>query len=111
MGSTGTHYKKNTGFQVNEDRTEGTYSKYASLDDKHGFHYYSMFIKFGIGRATRMLLTKVMKITREEVYFVNKYDGEFPKNILLFFKYCGVNQTTFNRIIDSWRSLISGKRK
>ena len=41
------------GFQVNPERTEGTYSKYASLDDRFdGFHYYLGFIKFGIGRTT-----------------------------------------------------------
>ena len=35
----------------NPVRTEGTYTKYASLDDKiDGFFYYSAFIKFGYGR-------------------------------------------------------------
>ena len=34
-------------------RTEGTYSKYNSIDDKiDDLHYYTTFIKFGIGRAT-----------------------------------------------------------
>ena len=88
--------KKNTGFQVNEDRTEGTYSKYASLDDKlDGFHYYLMFIKFGIGRATSDAAHEVRdgKITREEaVYLVNKYDGEFQKNTLIFFKILWLRQ-------------------
>jgi len=43
-----------TGFQSNFDgRSEGTYSKYASLDDKtDGFHFYLAYIKFGIARAT-----------------------------------------------------------
>src|SRR5262249_42893129 len=36
------------GFQANPSRTEGTYSKYNSLDDKiDGFHYYTTYIKFG----------------------------------------------------------------
>jgi len=45
---------EHTGFQPNPNgRSEGTYSKYASLDDQmDGFHYYLAFIKFGIGRAT-----------------------------------------------------------
>jgi hypothetical protein len=31
----------------------GSYSKYSSIDDKiDDFHYYTTFIKFGIGRAT-----------------------------------------------------------
>ena len=54
---------------MNPYRTEGTYSKYASLDDKlDGFHYYLMFIKFGIGRATSDSAHEVRdkKISREE---------------------------------------------
>ena len=35
------------------ERTPGTYSKYNSIDDKiDDFHYYTTYIKFGIGRAT-----------------------------------------------------------
>ena len=59
---------KNTNFHVNPNRTEGTYSKYASLDDKlDGFHYYLMFIKFGIGRATSDSAHEIRdgKISRE----------------------------------------------
>lgn len=101
--------QKHTGFEVNPERTEGTYSKYASLDDKlDGFHYYLMFIKFGIGRATSDAAHEVRdeKITREEaVYLVNKYDGEFPeKYYRLFLKYCDINEKQFIKIIDSWRS-------
>jgi N-acetyl sugar amidotransferase len=101
--------KKNTGFQVNDDRTEGTYSKYASLDDKlDGFHYYLMFIKFGIGRATSDAAHEVRdgKITREEaVYLVNKYDGEFPKKYFdIFLKFCDSDKKKFNLTVDSWRS-------
>jgi len=44
---------EHTGFQSNSERTEGTYSKYSSIDDKIDmFHYLTTFIKFGIGRAT-----------------------------------------------------------
>ena len=42
----------NTDFEVNSERIEGTYQKYASLDDKtDGFFYYTRYIKFGVGRA------------------------------------------------------------
>ena len=54
-----------------------------------------MFIKFGIGRATSDAAHEVRdgKITREEaVYLVNKYDGEFPKNTLIFFKILWLRQ-------------------
>jgi hypothetical protein len=41
------------GFTTNDDWSEGTYSKYASLDDElDGFHYYLAYIRFGIGRTT-----------------------------------------------------------
>ncbi len=44
---------EHTGFQANPFRTEGTYSKYNSLDDRiDGLHYYTTFMKFGLGRAT-----------------------------------------------------------
>ena len=41
------------GFQASPERTPGTYSKYNSIDDRiDDFHYYTTYIKFGIGRAT-----------------------------------------------------------
>ena len=41
------------GFEASPERTTGTYSKYNSIDDKiDDFHYYTTWIKFGIGRAT-----------------------------------------------------------
>ena len=44
---------KNCGFRPRPFRTQGTYSKYNSIDDKiDDLHYYTTFIKFGIGRAT-----------------------------------------------------------
>ena len=99
----------NTGFKPNNIRSEGTYTRFASLDDKlDGFHYYLMYIKFGIGRATSDAAHEVREghITREEgIALVKKYDGEFPENILNYFlKYCDMNQTEFHDIIDSWRS-------
>ena len=40
-------------FQARPFRTQGTYSKYNSIDDKiDDLHYYTTFIKFGLGRAT-----------------------------------------------------------
>ena len=43
---------ENTGFQARPFRTQGTYSKYNSIDDKiDDLHYYTTFIKFGIGRG------------------------------------------------------------
>jgi len=73
---------ENTGFQARPFRTQGTYSKYNSIDDKiDDLHYYTTFIKFGIGRATYDASQEIRNrhITREEgVALVNKFDGEFP---------------------------------
>ena len=74
---------ENTGFKANSERTEGTYSKYAGIDDKiENLHYYTTYIKFGIGRATFDAGQEVRneKITREEaIGLVKKFDHEFPK--------------------------------
>lgn len=99
----------NTGFSPHSERSEGTYSKYASLDDKtDGFHYYLGFIKFGIGRATSDTAHEIRdkRITREEgVALVKKYDGEFPKRYFRdFLEYCDITEDEFWRVIDSWRS-------
>lgn len=76
------HAVENTGFTANPERTEGTYSKYASLDDKmDGIHYYLKFVKFGFGRATDDASQEVRNghISREEaVTLIRRYDGEFP---------------------------------
>lgn len=100
---------EHTGFQPNPDRNEGTYSKYASLDDKlDGYHYYLSYIKFGIGRATSDSAHEVRDghITREEgVALVSKFDGEFPKkHYETFLKYCDITDEQFWEVIDSWRS-------
>lgn len=100
---------ENTGFRPNPMRSEGTYSKYASLDDKlDGFHYYLMFIKFGFGRATSDAAHEVRDghITRDEaVALVNKFDGEFPNRYFDTFKeYCNIDTDYFNEVIDSWRA-------
>ena len=50
---------ENTGFSPNIERTQGSYSKYSSIDDKIDyFHYYTTYIKFGLGRASMMLHKK-----------------------------------------------------
>ena len=100
---------KHTGFEANAERTEGTFSKYASLDDKtDGQHYYLAYIKFGIGRTTSDSAHEIRdnKITREEgVSLVKKYDDEFPK---LHFKetleYLKINEEEYWEVIESWRS-------
>lgn len=99
---------ENTGFKANPERSEGTYSKYASLDDKiDGFHYYLMYIKFGIGRATSDAAHEVRDghLTREEAAaLVGRFDGEFPKkHHELFKEYCDITEEEFWDVVNSWR--------
>lgn len=101
---------ENTNFEANpEGRSEGTYSKYASLDDElDGFHYFLSYIKFGIGRATSDAAHEIRDghITREEgVLLVRKFDGEFPKkHFKTFLEYTGLTEERLHECIDSWRS-------
>lgn len=101
--------RENTGFEPNAERSEGTYSKYASLDDRiDGYHYYLGYIKFGIGRTTSDTAHEIRdgKIEREEgVALVKRYDGEFPsKYYPEFLEYVNITDEEFQEIVDSWRS-------
>jgi len=73
---------EHTGFKARPFRTQGTYSKYNSIDDKiDDLHYYTTFIKFGIGRATYDASQEIRNkhLTREDgVALVKRFDGEFP---------------------------------
>ena len=100
---------ENTGFMPNTERTEGSYSKYSSIDDKiDPLHYFTTYVKFGIGRATYDAAQEVRngKITREEgVALVRRFDHEFPTR---FFKeileYMGIDEDRFWQVIDAARS-------
>ncbi len=99
---------ENTGFSSNDERTEGSYSKYSSIDDKiDPFHYYTTLIKFGIGRATYDAAQEIRndKITREEaVSLVKQFDEEFPnKYYKEFLEYIDISDAEFNEIVDSFR--------
>jgi hypothetical protein len=97
------------GFQASPERTLGTYSKYNSIDDKiDGFHYYTTFIKFGLGRATYDASQEIRNrhLTREEgVALVQRFDGEFPER---YFKevmdYIGMEPDRFLELCDRFRS-------
>ncbi len=99
----------NTGYRPRPFRTDGTYSKYSSIDDKiDDLHYYTMFIKFGIGRATAEASQEIRNrhLTRDEgVNLVKKFDGEFPKR---YFKeimnYLEIKDSDFFKVCDEYRS-------
>ena len=101
---------ENTGFKARPFRTQGTYSKYNSIDDKiDDLHYYTTYIKFGIGRATYDASQEIRNkhITREEgVALVNKFDGEFPdKYFKEIMDYLEIDEEYFkNELTDRFRS-------
>lgn len=100
---------EHSGFQANTERTEGSYSKYSSIDDRiDSLNYYTTFIKFGIGRATYDSAQEIRngKITREEgVALVHRYDAEFPsKYFKEILEYMGITEERFWEIIAAARS-------
>ncbi len=99
---------ENTGFKVNTERTDGTYQKYASIDDKtDGFHYYTMYIKFGFGRTMVDSTMEVRNghITKEEgLGLIKQFDGEFPKKFEKeFFDYISMSREAFDKLCDKFR--------
>jgi N-acetyl sugar amidotransferase len=93
------------GFEPNPERSEGTYTKMASLDDKlDGLHYKMAHVKFGIGRATSDAAQQIRAgdIDREEgLALVRKYDGEFPvKHLDECLAYLGMDRAQLERVIE-----------
>jgi len=103
----GTH----CGFHANNTgRSEGTYTKYVSLDDRaDGFHWFLSYMKFGMGRASRDAQSDIRRhhLTREEgVALVQRYDGEFPSDHFEWFlEYLDITEDKFWEICDNYREL------
>ena len=94
------HAQEHGGFEPSPERTLGTYSKYNGIDDRvDDFHYYTTFIKFGIGRATYDAAQEVRSgdIDRNEaVALVQRYDGEFPERFAdEVFNYLSITEKEF----------------
>jgi hypothetical protein len=100
---------EHTGFEPNVERTEGSYSKYSSIDDQiDPLHYYTSMIKFGTGRAMHDASQEIRNgyITREEgVALVKRFDQEFPKKFFgATLEYMRIDEDTFWSVIDDARS-------
>lgn len=100
---------ENTGFKARPHRTQGTFSKYNSIDDKiDDLHYYTTYIKFGIGRATYDASQEIRNkhLTREEgKALVNRFDGEFPDRYFdEIMEYIGMKPEYFHELCDKFRS-------
>ena len=88
------------GFEANAERTEGTYSRYNSVDDRcDPIHYFAMHAKWGIGRATHDASQEIRNghLTREEgVALVHQYDGEIrPATVRWACDYMGITEDDF----------------
>lgn len=100
---------EHTGFEANPVRSEGTYSKYNSLDDKFdGLHFYTSYIKFGLGRTSYEASQEIRNkhLTRDEgIALLRRFEGEFPEK---FFHenmdYIGMNPERFLELCDEFRS-------
>jgi N-acetyl sugar amidotransferase len=99
------------GFEASPERTPGTYSKYNSIDDKiDDYHYYTTYIKFGIGRATYDAAQEIRSkdITRDEgVALVKRFDGEYPERFEEdIFKYLSIPEKEFpeaSKRFEEWQ--------
>jgi len=100
---------ENSGFKARPFRSQGTYGKYQSIDDKiDDLHWYTTYIKFGLGRASYDASQEIRNnhIDREEaIALVNKFDGEFPEK---YFKetmdYLDISEDDFHRLCNEFRS-------
>lgn len=100
---------EHTNFQARPFRSQGTYSKYNSIDDKiDDLHFYTTYIKFGIGRATYDASQEIRNrhITREEgVALVKRFDGEFPDRYFQeVMDYLEIKPERFMELCDKFRS-------
>lgn len=91
---------ENGGFEAAPERNAGTYSKYHSLDDKlDDFHFFTTYIKFGIGRATHDAAQEVRSgdlETDEAIALIKRYDGEFPERWAEeIFHYLSIDEKSF----------------
>jgi hypothetical protein len=99
---------EHTKFKARPFRSEGTYSKYNSIDDKiDDLHYYTTHIKFGLGRATYDASQEIRNnhLTREEaVKLVKRFDGEFPNRYFEeILEFLDINKNDFLERLDKFR--------
>lgn len=102
---------EHSNFKAAPERTAGTYGKYSGIDDKiDDFHYYTTYVKFGIGRATYDAAQEARNkdITRDEAAdLVRRYDGEFPSRFAKeCFEYLSIPEKEFPEASKMFESPI-----
>ena len=100
---------ENGGFRPAPERNLGTYSKYSSIDDKmDDFHFYTTFIKFGIGRATHDASQEIRngEIDRDEaISLIKQFDGEYPLRFSKeIFNYLTIDKKTYGDISSEFEN-------
>lgn len=104
------YVKKHIDFQESPcGRSEGTFTRHDSLDDKiDDLYYYMQYVKFGFGRAIRDASRMIQNghLDREEgLELCRKYDGEFPRRHLKeVLEYLSLTEAEFDDIIDKHRN-------
>jgi len=96
-----------TNFKQSEEPYEGSWLTYENLDGKFvGFHDYTMYLKYGFGRATTQASIDVRndRLTRAEaVEIVKKYDGIFPQKYFKeFLDFVEMDEEEFWEVCDSF---------
>ncbi len=99
---------ENTGFKARPYRSQATYSKYNSIDDKiDDLHYYTTRVKFGLGRASYDASQEIRNkhITRDEAkLLVDKFENEFPdKYFNELMNYLDMKEDYFHSLCDKFR--------
>ena len=99
---------ENSNFIPSPERTPGTYSKYSSIDDKlDDLHYFTTYIKFGMGRATYDAAQEIRngEINREEgIKLVKQFDGEYPTRFEKeLFEYLSIDEKRFPKAFSKFK--------
>ena len=99
---------KNCGYEVDDERSDATYGRYSSIDDKFEWlHYYCHYIKFGIGRCRFDASQEIRNghITRDEgIMLCKKFEGNKPERYLNdCFDHMGFTYDEAFEIIDKFR--------
>ena len=104
------YVKKHIDFQESPcGRSEGTFTRHDSLDDKiDDLYYYMQYVKFGFGRAIRDASRMIQNghLDRGEgLELCRKYDGEFPRRHLKeVLEYLNLTEAEFDEIVDKHRN-------
>ena len=100
---------EHTGFKARPERTQGSFSKYSSIDDKiDDLHYFTTYIKYGHGRCSYDASQEIRNnhITLKEAKaLIKKYDGEYPDKYLMdVLYYLEIKKDEFDKLCNKFRS-------